>query len=164
MRHPLLALAALAGCVLFSTPIAPAAGEKVSGPDDPDFAIQGEYSGEITSPDGGDAIKIGVQVIALGDGKFQAVAYPGGLPGDGWDGVTRFPIDGELQDGVAVFESDHGRGEIKDGVLTVIGAGRREGRAEENRAQEPHAGRQAARRAPSCCSTAPAPTHSKGAA
>ena len=47
-----------------------------------DYPLQGEYSGTIKSGSGD--IKIGVQVIALGDGNFRAVAYPGGLPGDGW--------------------------------------------------------------------------------
>ena len=48
-----------------------------------DFAFQGEYSGMIKAGDG--ELKLGVQVIALGEGKFRAVAYPGGLPGDGWN-------------------------------------------------------------------------------
>ncbi|MCG6156452.1 family 16 glycoside hydrolase [Rubinisphaera margarita] len=41
----------------------------------PDFQTQGEYVTEGR----------GVQVIALGDGEFECVIYPGGLPGAGWD-------------------------------------------------------------------------------
>jgi hypothetical protein len=50
---------------------------------DPDFLVQGEYSGKVRT-DAGEQ-KMGVQVIALGGGKFQAVFYPGGLPGEGWE-------------------------------------------------------------------------------
>ncbi len=45
----------------------------------PDFKIQGEYVG--THPEGD---QIGLNIIALGDGKFRAVGFEGGLPGDGW--------------------------------------------------------------------------------
>lgn len=47
---------------------------------DADYAIQGEYSGTLEGK------KTGVQVVALGGGKFDAVLYRGGLPGDGWSG------------------------------------------------------------------------------
>ena len=47
---------------------------------DADFIIQGEYSGEMNGK------KTGIQIVAKGGGKFEAVAYPGGLPGDGWNG------------------------------------------------------------------------------
>lgn len=47
-----------------------------------DYQIQGEYLGVIDADNGR---SWGVQVIALGKGKFHAVGYPGGLPGDGFD-------------------------------------------------------------------------------
>lgn len=85
----------------------------------PDYAVQGEYTGELMAGD--KKMKFGVQVIALGDGKFHAVAYPGGLPGDGWDKSQpgREEYDGELKDGAVSFKGDHGMGKLKDGVITV---------------------------------------------
>ncbi|HVW36982.1 MAG TPA: DUF1080 domain-containing protein, partial [Pirellulales bacterium] len=84
----------------------------------PDFNVQGEYFGELETRDG--KLKHGVQIIALGEGKFRAVAYRGGLPGDGWEkGDAPISVDGSLQDGVAVFKGEHARGEVKDGVLAV---------------------------------------------
>ncbi|MCC7421992.1 MAG: DUF1080 domain-containing protein [Planctomycetaceae bacterium] len=87
----------------------------------PDFAIQGEYTGEVKHGDV--AAKVGVQVIALGKGKFHAVGYIGGLPGDGWDRKEKKEADGELKDGVVTFQGEKGLGEIKDGALTVKTAG-----------------------------------------
>ncbi len=75
----------------------------------PDFAVQGEYVGEIA----GD--KFGAQVVALGDGKFDVVVLPGGLPGDGWDENARIAATAVLKDGKALVESEEGKGEIVGG-------------------------------------------------
>jgi hypothetical protein len=118
MRHSRIVLAALGLALGTLTLSAAAADAPVSGPDDPDFQVQGEYEGTVKSPDA--EFKVGVQIIALGEGHFHAVAYPGGLPGDGWDGANKIEADGELKDGVVVFPGDQARGEIKDGVLRVL--------------------------------------------
>jgi hypothetical protein len=121
MHRTLLAVLVVAGLGLPS--LALAAEGKVSGPDDPDFKAQGEYAGEVTAPDGSEKLKIGVQVIALGGGKFHAVAFPGGLPGDGWFGANHIDADGEMRDGVVTFEGGEAKGQIKDGALKVMGSG-----------------------------------------
>ena len=66
---------------------------------DPDFQAQGEYQGKV------DEALVGVQVIALGDGEFEAVVCNGGLPGEGWDGeVPRDRIKARrADDGTVTF-------------------------------------------------------------
>lgn len=113
--------AALVACIFLSARAVLGAESKVSSADDPDYRVQGEYSGQIKPPGGGDELKLGVQVIALGGGKFHAVAYPGGLPGDGWDGTTKLEADGEMSGEAALFKGVHANGEIKNGMLRIIG-------------------------------------------
>lgn len=84
---------------------------------DPDFAIQGEYEGELGDQD--DKQKWGLQVIALGDGKFKAVAYSGGLPGAGWNKEGKVEVEGSSADGVATFNGERGSATIKSGVATI---------------------------------------------
>lgn len=66
---------------------------------DGDFPFQGEFAG------GG----IGLQVVALGGGKFQAVEYSGGLPGNGWDKQSRRKYQGAKTDSGTVELSAAGR-------------------------------------------------------
>ena len=84
-----------------------------------DFKVQGEYAGD----------KAGVQVIALGDGKFRAVIHKGGLPGAGWDKSDKVQLDGQAIKTGAFFERTvQGEGEysiivsINDGSLRLEAA------------------------------------------
>jgi hypothetical protein len=81
----------------------------------PDFQIQGEYIGKL-----GDQ-SFGVQVIAKGDGKFDAVVYPGGLPGAGWNVETKVKhkLSGETKDGVAALTGDGFDASITAGTCTL---------------------------------------------
>ena len=94
-------------------------------PTDPDFKLQGEYAGEVAGKDG--PRKLGVQVIALGKGKFHAVGYAGGLPGDGWDKSEKKECDCELKDGAVVFQQGGRSGTLKDGVITIHSGARKLG-------------------------------------
>lgn len=61
---------------------------------DRDFYIQGEYAGHLCSA-GGHAASYGLQVVALGDGRFGGVLVPGGLPGNGGNWQARQPVAGQ---------------------------------------------------------------------
>ncbi len=52
---------------------------------DPDFSVQGEYSGN----------QRGMQVVARGGGEFEIVIYEGGLPGAGWNRIAPRRVDGD---------------------------------------------------------------------
>ena len=100
----------LAVCFIFSATV-PLFAQKAktrvwTQPDDPtlpaDFNIQGEYTGTWGED------KLAAQVIALGGGRFQAVMYPRGLPGDGWRGRERSLLDGRKDGEKTVFETAKG--------------------------------------------------------
>ena len=118
-KFPVVAALALA---LLCFQLAAAKGPQYTDPSktDADFPLQGEYAGEVTTADG--PLNYGVQVIALGEGKFHAVGYHGGLPGDGWDRKEKIEVDGEAKDGIVTFKSDLGTGIIKDGAFTILNA------------------------------------------
>jgi uncharacterized protein (TIGR03000 family) len=56
-----------------------------------DFRFQGEYVSNAKDQ------PLGCQVIALGNGQFQAVVLPGGLPGAGWDGKDKALVEGRYE-------------------------------------------------------------------
>lgn len=112
MFRRLLVPAALLICSCLTAMAANAQGPAYADPEktDADFPFQGEYVGDV----GG--IKMGVQVIALGGGKFDAVSYGGGLPGAGWDGKNKGFADGQLVDGVVEVDKT----KIKDGKWHIV--------------------------------------------
>src|SRR5438105_15311278 len=79
----------------------------------PDFAVQGEYAGEIKDKGG----KLGAQVIAEGDGKFTIEFLPGGLPGAGWDGKTKIKAKGQTESNKTAVQCGSGKGDIVGGKL-----------------------------------------------
>lgn len=124
LQRSLLTILVLAatGVTTASAQDKPALNEKDAGPS---FAVQGEYSGTLKCGEG-EECKWGVQIIALKDGKFRAVSYKGGLPGDGWDGKKdeRVQSEGKIdEDGVVEFSHKEGKGVIKDGTLTISSEG-----------------------------------------
>ncbi len=78
-----------------------------------DFAVQGEYAGKL-----GDA-GIAVQVIAHGNGKFDAVVLPGGLPGAGWDGKGRHALSGATEESKTHLKGDGGSAVISGDTLAL---------------------------------------------
>lgn len=83
--------------------------------EDPDFAIQGEYAEAAT----------GAQVVALGDGRFDAYLLEGGLPGAGWAPVkSRTVLHGGRAGDEVVLKDDAGKitATIRQDRMVVVGA------------------------------------------
>ncbi len=90
-----------------------------------DYKLQGEYVGELSADEG--KKKVAAQVVALGDKKFNAVVYLGGLPGDGWSrGAEKYSGEGELKNGQIQFHPENSKASesttavLKDGKLTIL--------------------------------------------
>ena len=85
--------------------------------EDPDFAVQGEYHYS------DDKRAAGVQVIALGGGKFDAVLMEGGLPGTGWKpGNKRIILQGARENDKISFSDKTGKitASIRNGRFFVV--------------------------------------------
>ena len=76
---------------------------QLAAAEDPDFLIQGEYGSDEPGA------RIGVQVVALGDGKFEGYILEGGLPGLGWTRQKeRTLLKGKHTDGGIIFKDVEG--------------------------------------------------------
>ena len=70
--------------------------------------IQGEYSGKMKSPEDGQEIKLGVQIIALGRWKVSCRRpIRADCPAMAGTAANKLETDGEIKDGVAVFPGEH---------------------------------------------------------
>jgi len=107
------------GVAVLAAQFAAAEGPKYADPKhvDADFALQGEYTGLVGGE--GDKQKLGVQVIALGKGRFEGVGYFGGLPGDGWNGEKPLRAQGEFKSGRVIFLAEKGSAKLVDGEMIV---------------------------------------------
>ncbi len=85
---------------------------------DSDFTLQGEYMGCPQRAWQG-AELIGLQVVALGDGKFEGVLLRGGLPGAGWDRATKVKLTGERRNSAAILLNDELKIEVSGQAAIV---------------------------------------------
>src|SRR5262245_13910021 len=90
-----------------------------------DFQIQGEYAGWANTPGRGNQW-VGLQVVALGEGKFDAIGYLGGLPGNGWDRRTSKKLSGQVEDGKLVLTGPEDRLIVADKAAVAVDANGRE--------------------------------------
>ena len=120
-------LATLFAISCFTT-IAIAADEKQMAITDPsqaddDFRLQGEYCGRIC-----DSRRcwrrVGLQVCALGDGKFSAVEYPGGLPGAGSSRHHKFQLSGQRKGDTIWLASNRCQFIVDGGRAKAFGSSR----------------------------------------
>ena len=81
--------------------------------ENPDFLIQGEYHQKESS--------FGVQVVALGNGKYDAYLLEGGLPGLGWDrSKKRIKLSGTTAEDKVTFTPSQGfSGTINNQTFTL---------------------------------------------
>jgi hypothetical protein len=114
--HPILWSMALLAAGLAGHAAEPATSPEKA---DEDFKFQGEYAGTIDRD--GDSFQQGVQVVARGNGKFDAVGFHGGLPGAGWDGSDKVSGSGERRGDEVVITNAEGnaRAVIRDGKMTL---------------------------------------------
>lgn len=91
---------------------------------DTDYHYQGEYYGSLINSQNC-CETTGLQVIARGDGKFDAVLYQGGLPGNGWNGETKSKLSGAIAGSSLVLANDDYQISIANNKAAVANASER---------------------------------------
>ncbi|MEQ9408228.1 MAG: DUF1080 domain-containing protein [Fuerstiella sp.] len=89
---------------------------------DEDYQFQGEYAGLILPDDGRTNPvyrRVGVQVVALGNGEFDAVQYEFGLPGAGWNKREKRKLHGTRIDNILNLYGDGLLAEVQDNHLLL---------------------------------------------
>ena len=86
---------------------------------DADFGIQGEYAATTDIGSKAEKGQYGLQVVALGDGNFQAALYKGGLPGSGAENNEFVLLTGSTEGGKTTLKAKSGETVvIKGGTAT----------------------------------------------
>ena len=86
---------------------------------DADFRYSGEYQGRVKTSENA-AATMGLQVVALGAGKFGGMSYVGGLPGTGWNRQERSTVAGQSNGALVTLEDDHHRYEMVNDSIMVF--------------------------------------------
>lgn len=138
MRHVGTTLATSLGIILvWLAPVAaqPARPARPAAITDPaevgrDYALQGEYAGWVQAECGWRYA--GLQVVTLGEGRFEARLYAGGLPGNGWNRQPPEKLAGQAAEGPLVLVGPTHRIQIQEGSAQVDDqAGQPQGRLEK---------------------------------
>lgn len=85
---------------------------------DMDIVLQGEYTGSVCWQ--GCYQNMGLQVVALGEGRFAGLMYRGGLPGNGYSGGTTWPLTGQRQDQVLTLKGENLVLTLQAGYAVVV--------------------------------------------
>lgn len=89
---------------------------------DEDFAFQGEYAGLILPMNKTSYRKVGVQVVAKGDGQFDAVCHQFGLPGAGWNRSERATLHGRREGDLLTLTGSEYYAEVRNGQMVLKAA------------------------------------------
>ena len=107
-----------------------------------DYRSQGEYVGVFK--DGADDSTIGAQIVALGDGKYQARIHSGGLPGVKWKRGDKVQLaKGERNGKVVSFTTEDGMqitASLRDGMMILAEGDRLAGKLEKVERKSPTMG------------------------